>query len=94
MQSAIDESDWLLILNMLSRNTVILRDHVHAWHTDSECCIGGRNKRNNENKSSDSSLDSVAPVTLQEYRHRPWRLSTDVPRALLDTVIAGVGYLL
>ena len=27
-------------------------------------------------------------------RSRPWRISTDVPRALLDTVIAGVGYLL
>ena len=27
-------------------------------------------------------------------RNRPWRISTDVPRALLDTVIAGVGYLL
>ena len=25
---------------------------------------------------------------------RPWRISTDVPRAFLDTVIAGVGYLL
>ena len=25
---------------------------------------------------------------------RPWRISTDVPRALLDTIIAGVGYLL
>jgi hypothetical protein len=25
---------------------------------------------------------------------RPWRISTDVPRASLDTVIAGVGYLL
>lgn len=27
-------------------------------------------------------------------KSRPWRISTDVPRALLDTVIAGVGYLL
>lgn len=27
-------------------------------------------------------------------RSRPWRISTDVPRALLDTTIAGVGYLL
>ena len=27
-------------------------------------------------------------------KRRPWRISTDVPRALLDTVIAGVGYLL
>lgn len=82
------------MLNMLSRNAVIRRNRVHAWHADYGCCVGGRNKRNNETKSSDSSLDSVAPVTLQEHMLRPWRLSTDVPRALLDTVIAGVGYLL
>ena len=82
------------MLNMLSRNYVIRRDRVNTYHADYGRFIGGRNKRNNEAKSSDSSLDSVAPVTLQEYTLRPWRLSTDVPRALLDTVIAGVGYLL
>lgn len=82
------------MLNMHVRNAVMRRNHVDAWRTNSECCIGGRNKRNKEAKSSDSSLDSVTPVTLQEYMTRPWRLSTDVPRALLDTVIAGVGYLL
>ena len=82
------------MLNTLSTNAVIRRDPVHARHADYECCTGGRNKRNNEVKSSDSSLDSVAPVTLQEHMLRPWRLSTDVPRALLDTVIAGIGYLL
>ena len=27
-------------------------------------------------------------------KYRPWRASMDVPKALLDTVIAGVGYLL
>lgn len=88
------ERDRLLMLNMLSRNAVIRENYVNAWCTNSECCIGGRNKRNNEAKSSDSSLDSVTQVTLQEHRTRPWRLSTDVPRALLDTVIAGIGYLL
>ena len=30
----------------------------------------------------------------KEKRMRPWRISADVPRALLDMVIAGVGYLL
>lgn len=30
----------------------------------------------------------------EERRSRPWRISADVPRAFLDTVIAGVGYLL
>lgn len=27
-------------------------------------------------------------------RTPPWRFSTDLPKALLDTVIAGIGYLL
>lgn len=30
----------------------------------------------------------------KERRNWPWRITTDVPRALLDTVVAGVGYLL
>lgn len=30
----------------------------------------------------------------KERRSRPWRIIPDVPRALLDTVVAGVGYLL
>lgn len=30
----------------------------------------------------------------KERRSWPWRITTDVPRALLDTVVAGVGYLL
>ena len=79
---------------MLAKNALIRIDHVHVWHANYKYYIGGRNKRNNETKSSDSSLDGVAPVKLQEYTLRPWRFSTDVPRAVLDTVIAGIGYLL
>ena len=30
----------------------------------------------------------------RKRRSKPWRISTDVPRASLDTIIAGVGYLL
>ena len=82
------------MLKMLSRNAAIRRDCAHVLHADHGYSIGGRNKRNNETKSSDSSLDGATPVTLQDYTLRPWRFSTDVPRALLDTVIAGVGYLL
>lgn len=41
-----------------------------------------------------------APVELQMglmflgNNIRPWRVRTDIPRAALDTIIAGVGYLL
>lgn len=70
------------------------RKNAHAELRRQTLLQGGRNKRNNETKSSNSSLDGVASVTLQQHTLRPWRLSTDVPRALLDTVIAGVGYLL
>ena len=38
--------------------------------------------------------DDIGAGDRTRRRIRPWRISTDVPRALLDTVIAGVGYLL
>ena len=38
--------------------------------------------------------DDIGAGDRKGRRIRPWRISTDVPRALLDTVIAGVGYLL
>jgi len=45
---------------------------------------------------SDSKPEEEVMVEVKHRgsRPRPWRLSTDVPRAVLDTVIAGVGYLL
>ena len=36
----------------------------------------------------------IGAGTRKWIRSRPWRISTDGPRALLDTVIAAVGYLL
>ena len=38
--------------------------------------------------------DGIPVVDPRAAKLRPWRLSTDVPRAALDTIIAGVGYLL
>ncbi len=55
-------------------------------------------------KKIDGSSTSIAPrkraaevdpvLIATGYKTRPWRLSTDLPRALLDTLIAGIGYLL
>lgn len=38
--------------------------------------------------------DAGAGNGNRKGRSRPWRISTDVPRALLDTVVSGIGYLL
>lgn len=54
----------------------------------------GRNKNGDGVSFRDTSVDSITPVNSQESMARPWRISTDVPRAILDTVIAGIGYLL
>lgn len=40
-------------------------------------------------------VTKVVPVLiLPGQRDRPWRLTSDLPRALLDTLIAAIGYLL
>ena len=54
----------------------------------------GRNKKSDGVTSRDTSVDGITPVNSQETMAIPWRISTDVPRAILDTVIAGIGYLL
>ena len=38
--------------------------------------------------------EDVVVVQRKTSRVQPWRFSTDGPRAILDTVIVGVGYLL
>jgi len=43
---------------------------------------------------SDKSIDGSVAVSKKSSAVRPWRISQDVPRACLDVVIAGVGYLL
>jgi len=43
---------------------------------------------------SDKSIDGTVAVFKKSPPVPPWRISQDVPRACLDVVIAGVGYLL
>lgn len=44
--------------------------------------------------SSASDVQASLPAKKSSGWSRPWRLSVDLPRAVLVTVIAGVGYLL
>lgn len=50
-------------------------------------------KRDDEGTTKFDEND-IGAGNRKERISRPWRISTDVPRALLDAVIAGVGYLL
>lgn len=60
--------------------------------------VDGSGKENDGTaKSMTSSRDhteNVPVLTRPDQKDRPWRFSTDLPRALLDTLIAGIGYLL
>lgn len=53
----------------------------------------GLNKRFDNDNEEPTSTERSIPNVLNN-KVRPWRISTDVPRAIMDTVIAGVGYLL
>lgn len=44
--------------------------------------------------SEKSNPGSMAALDRRVSGVRPWRITQDVPRACLDVVIAGVGYLL
>lgn len=66
--------------------------------------VGAEEKENNSRSSADDSKMSVSSEQSNEGSMailkgnisgvRPWRTTQDVPRACLDVVIAGVGYLL
>lgn len=53
---------------------------------------GLKKKSDDDSKEPISTENTVLDVPAKKVR--PWRISTDVPRALMDTIIAGVGYLL
>lgn len=60
--------------------------------------VDGSGKKNDgTSKSMTASrviIKTVPVLTRPDQKDRPWRFSTDLPRALLDTLIAGIGYLL
>jgi solute carrier family 31 (copper transporter), member 1 len=74
----------------LHRRPIIVKSPSES---ESEAILGDR-----ETKSYTLvNKKNLVPIGGQQQRNRkiiPWRLSVDVPRAILVTVIAGVGYLL
>ena len=50
--------------------------------------------RSSEDKANIGGFSNVAGFKRKTGGVRPWRISQDAPRACLDVVIAGVGYLL
>ena len=50
--------------------------------------------RSSEDKGNVGSFSNVSGFKRKTGGVRPWRISQDAPRACLDVVIAGVGYLL
>lgn len=53
-----------------------------------------RNSLNNGIQSAAGTGEDSSAVVRKGTGVRPWRISTDVPRAVMDTFIVGVGYLL
>ncbi|KAA8900511.1 low affinity copper transporter [Sphaerosporella brunnea] len=45
-------------------------------------------------KEKEKPVPAAVPAAAEGWGGRPWRFSTDLPRAALTTVIAGVGYLI
>ncbi|KAL2040912.1 hypothetical protein N7G274_006370 [Stereocaulon virgatum] len=90
---------FLIALSVIFRSLFALRRRqerkwAHAELKRHPVFVDARNKKSDGVTSRDSSPDSTTPVRSQRTMTRPWRISTDVPRAILDTIIAGVGYLL
>ena len=55
---------------------------------------GKRNEVTATSMTLRSTVEDALSLTVADSNTRPWRLRTDVPRAALDTTIAGVAYLL
>lgn len=90
---------FLIVLSIFFRGLFVLRRRQERKWTYAELrrqpiFMEGRNKKGDGVSFRDTSVDSITPVNSRESMARPWRISTDVPRAILDTVIAGIGYLL
>lgn len=72
-----------------------LRDIEHNRRIPITDGSGKKNDGTTKGTNPSRSFAEIVPVlTKLGQKNRPWRFSTDLPRALLDTLIAGIGYLL
>lgn len=96
---------FLVILAIISRCLVAWRQNLEQrWHqrqmtrrfivvADSSGQERFRDRANG-GKESDSEESRAASTQSAALNSAPWRLSTDLPRSLIFTVQAGVGYLM
>lgn len=84
---AIQESRWLD--QEFNRRYVVVNGQLPMADKLSSSSV-----KKNMMLSSNGVEEQVMVVQKQQMHTRPWRASVDVVRAVIDTVIAGVGYLL
>jgi len=89
---------FLILLGTIFQSLVAMRATQEAKWLEAErkrrynMGSGLKKKSDDDSKEPISTENTVLDVPAKKVR--PWRISTDVPRALMDTIIAGVGYLL
>lgn len=79
--------------------TVFKFFHVYRARREYEWKQKWLKRQNPSGDTGDNGKNGEEPKTEEEPKseeesHRPWRTSEDVPRACLDVLVAGVGYLL
>jgi copper transporter 1 len=89
---------FLILLGTIFRALFALRAIQEAKKLEAErkrrYVIGSGMKKKSDDDSKEPIMTESGVLEVPAREVRPWRLSTDVPRAIMDTIIAGVGYLL
>lgn len=98
---------FLIALSVIFRLGVAVRANLeHHWWTRGQdrrrIIVQGRPDAGTEKRSMRATLvpreggepEEVRVMTSAQRIVPPWRLSTDLPRALLVTILAGIAYLL
>ncbi|KAK4692072.1 solute carrier family 31 (copper transporter), member 1, partial [Lecanoromycetidae sp. Uapishka_2] len=89
---------FLILLGIMFRGLFALRALQEAKWMKAErkrqYIIGSGLNKKSDNNSKEPIPNESRMSNVPDKKVRPWRISTDVPRAIMDTLIAGVGYLL
>ncbi|BFZ64168.1 hypothetical protein YB2330_005307 [Saitoella coloradoensis] len=90
------ESKWLKTGAVGGSIVVVATPGTGITVRETEIVTASEKQDGEARAGSVSSGDTVAsfPTSAQAYKLLPWRMSVDVPRALIQFVIAGVQYLL
>ncbi len=89
---------FLILLGTIFRALFALRAIQEAKRLEAErkrrYVIGSGMKKKSDYDSKEAISTESSVLEVPPRKVRPWRISTDVPGAIMDTIIAGVGYLL